>query len=196
MQTLVSRATGHPQLRDYQEAAVAAVRKYPKPRPVVVAATGAGKTVIASKIAVERLARGPVLFLAHRDELLDQTLDKFAMVFDGHGAPGQEVTIGRIQAEANDVAADFAVASVQTLSQPERLSQWLAAHETTPTVITDECHHAAARTYTRIYDALGLLGNSIREGHVHLGLTATPYRTDRADLTEIFDGVAYAVGIH
>ncbi|MBX5436758.1 MAG: DEAD/DEAH box helicase [Alicyclobacillaceae bacterium] len=195
MQTLVSRATGHPRLRDYQEAAVDAVRKYPKPRPVVVAATGAGKTVIASKIAVERLARGPVLFLAHRDELLDQTLERFAMVFDGHGAPGQEVTVGRIQAEANDVAADFAVASVQTLSQPERLSQWLAAHETTPTVITDECHHAAAASYKRIYAALGLLGD-VREGTLHLGLTATPYRTDRADLTQVYDGVAYAIGIH
>ncbi|WP_051663457.1 DEAD/DEAH box helicase [Alicyclobacillus macrosporangiidus] len=195
MKTLVSSGTRRLRLRDYQEAAVKAVHEYGKPRPVLVAATGAGKTVIASKIAVDRLNRGPVLFLAHRDELLDQTLEKFAAVFDSFGEAGRRVTVGRIQAEADDVAADFAAASVQTISQPERLSRWMAAHDTTPTLITDECHHARAASYMRIYEALGYLGDKVRDGGLHLGLTATPYRADGAGLRKVFDGVAYAIGV-
>ncbi|ACV58117.1 DEAD/DEAH box helicase [Alicyclobacillus acidocaldarius] len=195
MQFIVAKHQNNLKLRDYQVEAVDAIRRYPKPRPVLVAATGAGKTVISSQFAVERLERGPVLFLAHRDELLDQTLDKFSVVFDALAEKGREVKIGRIQGPDDDVEADFAVASVQTISQPERLERWMAAHETTPTVITDECHHATARTYMRIYHALGFLG-SVPEGHVHLGLTATPYRTDKADLRKVYDGVAYAIGIH
>ncbi|WP_051663491.1 DEAD/DEAH box helicase [Alicyclobacillus macrosporangiidus] len=195
MKTLVSSGKQRFRLRDYQQAAVKAVHEYGKPRPVLVAATGAGKTVIASKIAVDRLQRGPVLFLAHRDELLDQTLEKFAAVFDSFGEAGRRVTVGRIQAEADDVAADFAVASVQTISQPVRLSRWMAAHDTTPTLITDECHHARAASYMRVYEALGFLGDGVREGTLHLGLTATPYRADGAGLRKVFDGVAYAIGV-
>ena len=155
MKTITSRGTNALQLRDYQLEAVQAVQNYSKQKPVLVAATGAGKTVMAGRIMVERLNRGPVLFLAHRDELLDQTLEKFGAVFDSFAGSGEKVTVGRIQADEDDVDADVVVASVQTLSNPKRLMRWTDAHPATPTLITDECHHARAATYHRIYDALG-----------------------------------------
>jgi superfamily II DNA or RNA helicase len=43
---------------------------------IFVAAVGAGKTIIASAVIQARLPEGPALFLAHRDELLDQAIDK------------------------------------------------------------------------------------------------------------------------
>ncbi len=43
-----------------------------------MAAVGAGKTIIAAALIEARRPQGRALFLAHRDELLDQAIDKFA----------------------------------------------------------------------------------------------------------------------
>jgi hypothetical protein len=45
-------------------------------RVLGVAAVGAGKTIIASTVIQARLPEGPALFIAFRDELLFQALDK------------------------------------------------------------------------------------------------------------------------
>lgn len=200
MKTFVSHGTGALQLREYQTEAVDAIQHYQKQSPILVAATGAGKTVMASKVIVDRLKMGPVLFLAHRDELLDQTVEKFETVFDSFGAFGQSIRVGRVQADENEMDADVVVASVQTLANRKRLAEWVDSHGETSTIITDECHHARANTYLRIYEALGYLNTVQDTGgeeveRLHLGLTATPYRTDQKALNGVFDGVAYAIGL-
>ena len=51
---------------------------------LLVAAVGAGKTIIAAMIMKLHLGspNKRVLFLAHREELLDQTVEKLAMIDD------------------------------------------------------------------------------------------------------------------
>jgi superfamily II DNA or RNA helicase len=66
------------ELRPYQAEAVAGIFKSWEQfdRVLGIAPTGSGKTVIFADIAQKRLAFGRVLVLAHRDELIDQAIDK------------------------------------------------------------------------------------------------------------------------
>ena len=86
------------------------------------------------------------------------------------------------------------VASIQSLHRERLLhlpSQRL--------IITDEAHHAAAPSYRRVYHRLGLLAESpdkdplpvLHCDAIHLGVTATPKRTDDAGLLPIFDTVVF-----
>jgi len=65
------------ELRPYQEHAVSRTLQCwgQYDRLLGVAATGSGKTIIASAVIQARLPEGPALFLAHRDELLSQAID-------------------------------------------------------------------------------------------------------------------------
>ena len=71
-------------------------------------------------------------------------------------------------------------------------------------IITDECHHGAAATYRRIYEYLGVMAEDDEELHsagvavsnfptdtLHLGVTATPERTDKLGLSDIFDEIVF-----
>ena len=75
-------------LRDYQEAAVTSAIDFLKRgvNPLVIAPTGAGKTVIASEIMKRWMSANPgkmVVFVAHRKELLSQakaTMERFGIL--------------------------------------------------------------------------------------------------------------------
>jgi superfamily II DNA or RNA helicase len=163
-----------PELRRYQvdvtgrfRAAVDAGRR----RILMVAPTGAGKTVIASSIVHTAVERGQrVLFFSHRREITKQTCEKlFALGIDAGiiqagwpARPGQPVQ----------------VASVQTLTARAIRGSSI---ELPPAdlVIVDEGHHSMAETYRRIIDRY--------PSAVVLGLTATPCRKDGRGLGNIFE---------
>ena len=63
------------ELRPYQLDIVAETERHD--RPLIVAATGAGKTIIAAEI-IQRAENKHVLFLAHRRELIFQTRNHLA----------------------------------------------------------------------------------------------------------------------
>jgi superfamily II DNA or RNA helicase len=166
-------------LRPYQEQAVnqtlKAWAKYD--RLLGVAATGSGKTVIASALIWSRLQEGPTLFLAHRDELLDQATDKLRR------ATG--IVAAREQAGKHaDLLDCVVIGSVQTLRET-RLERWPEAHF--KTVIIDEAHRSAALTYRRILEHFS-------DAKV-LGVTATPDRSDQRSLGEIFEEIAFEIGL-
>lgn len=142
-----------------------------------VAPTGAGKTIIASA-AVERLIGGSdarACVLAHRDELTDQNRSKFEWV-----APG--ISTGVVNASVKDWSGQVAFAMVQTLARKANLDDMPALD----LLAIDEAHHAAADSYLRIVDRARRLNPACRI----LGLTATPTRSDRRGLLEVFDNVA------
>ncbi len=124
--------------------------------------TGAGKTVAGIGEPCRRIVYkgGSALLLVHRDELVKQTADKLSKF---------GLTYGIIAAKWGknpNPDAPIQIAMVQTLRN--RLDKIRK-----PTyIIVDECHLAAARTYTTILN------------HFHdvmrLGLTATPCRMDGA----------------
>jgi superfamily II DNA or RNA helicase len=141
-------------------------------------ATGAGKTVIAAE-AMRRLQEHHhwrCLFLVHREELLLQTLDKLSAVWP-------ECDVGAVQAWRNDANAEqVLVGSVQTLVRPNRRQQI----GTVDMIVTDEAHHARALSYRQVYAAL--------RPKFHLGITATPKRSDGMGLNKVFDEIIYHIG--
>jgi superfamily II DNA or RNA helicase len=106
------------QLRPYQEEAVSRTLQCwtQYDRLLGVAAVGAGKTIIAAAVIQARLPEGPALFIAHRDELLNQAIDKLRR------ATG--IVASREQAGSHASLSDsVVVASVQTL-HAARLEKW------------------------------------------------------------------------
>lgn len=171
-------------LRPYQREAIDAVwaaHAGGMQRPAIVLPTGAGKTVVMSHAIREyrssQLKRAMVL--VHRDELADQTIAKLRAV-----AP--HLKVGKVKAQDNEVGADVVVASVQTVSRPQRLAQLRRSENRYGSigfVLTDECHHAVAASYGTVYDAF--------PHAVHLGVTATMARGDGAGLGKTWDDVVY-----
>src|SRR6266508_5885545 len=105
------------QLRPYQVAAVDAVTAAAQRgirRPLIQLPTGTGKTIIFCEQI--RARPGRALVLAHRDELIEQAADKLRMV-------DPTVQLGVVKAERDEHAAPVTVASVQTLSRPNRLAR-------------------------------------------------------------------------
>jgi DNA repair protein RadD len=128
-------------LREYQWKAVDDLMR--EKRPLLVAPTGSGKTVIASSV-IERAESRHVLFLAHRRELIKQTRNHLAE-FD--------IRAGIIMAgEPMDQMKGVQVASIQTLwSRSMRGNRDLPHADI---VIVDEAHHCRARTYRQSSTAI------------------------------------------
>jgi superfamily II DNA or RNA helicase/HKD family nuclease len=137
-------------------------------RNLVVAATGCGKTVIAA-LDYKRLG-GRLLFVAHREEILSQSLRTFrAVLRDGQFG---DLWTGRHQ----PTQGEHLFASVQKLHNQDLT---VIAPEHFDVVIVDEFHHAEAPTYQRLL-------NHFRP-KILLGLTATPERSDGKSIQSWFD---------
>lgn len=157
-------------LRDYQQRAVQNVIAALDRRPILVAPTGSGKTVMATAL-VEELGAS-TLWLAHRKELIDQAAKRL----EAHG-----LVCGIIMAGyAPMPLAQVQVASVQTLIRRDKPPADL--------VVIDECHHATADSYQSILDAYP-------QARV-VGLTATPFRLDGHGLGDLFGELIVAAYAH
>lgn len=174
-------------LRDYQEAAIAAVRRAwadGTRRPAVVLPTGAGKTVVFAHLAAQMRERGVrTLILAHRDELIEQAAAKVRAV-----AP--DLRVGILKGARREIRGrDVVVASVQSLAREPRRAEIAAAG--LRLVIVDECHHAVANTYMAILRALGCFDDDLMTGAYAVGVTATMGRSDRLALNAVWQEVVY-----
>ncbi len=172
------------QLRPYQQDAIQSVieaRRRGVRRMVIALPTGAGKTVIFSRLAA--MANRKVLVLAHRAELLQQAKEKLERTLDGQGV----VDIEQASSRATD-EAKIVVASLRSL-HAERLASLRAQHDF-GLVIYDECHHAPAEDNQRILRELGVF-ESDWTGTL-LGFTATTMRGDGKGLDEVFEEIVYS----
>jgi superfamily II DNA or RNA helicase len=139
-------------------------------------ATGTGKTVVAGldyRWLRETGRVDSLLFVAHRDEILAQSLATFRHVL-GEGSFGERLVGGERPAEWRHVFA-----SIQSLARLDLERVLWPEHF--DMVIVDEFHHAAAETKT--YATLLRHANP----KVLLGLTATPERADGQDVRIWFD---------
>lgn len=172
-------------LRPYQEEAlerIAAAEARGVRRPMLVAATGLGKTVMFCELARRR--GGRALILAHRDELVAQAAAKVREIWP-------EADVGIVKGGQDEVDAQVVVASVQTLSRDRRLSRLVAScsslvGEPFRTFVIDEAHHTAATSYRTVVDGLRA---GTETGPLLLGVTATPDRGDGKGLDELFDEI-------
>lgn len=143
-------------------------------RSLVVAATGTGKTVVAAldfRRLRETMKNPSLLFIAHRKEILGQSLSVFRQVLRD-GSFGELYVDGHRPSEWRHVFA-----SVQSLAKIDLAN--LQSNDF-DIVIVDEFHHAAADTYRRLLNHL--------QPKILLGLTATPERADGQSVLEWFDG--------
>lgn len=134
---------------------------------LLVAPTGAGKTVIGGELVrlVSQRSRR-VLWLAHRIELVEQAI----CAIQARGVRVVAHSAAKVCGENAD--EPVAVASLDTLYSRIQLNEhWRPAADL---VILDEAHHGAAQTYRHILD-------HYRDATL-IGLTATPERSDGAGL--------------
>ncbi len=174
-------------LRPYQRDAISAViaaRRRGVRRQVVCLPTGAGKTVIFSELA--RMAKKPVLVLAHRTELVQQAADKLARALGS--ADLVAVEQGSLRAPPG---VRVVVGSIRSL-RTHRIER-LQGSRDFGLVIYDECHHAAADDNQRVLRELGCFDDAW--GGTLLGVTATPVRGDGLGLDDIFEEIVYHRGL-
>jgi superfamily II DNA or RNA helicase len=145
-------------------------------RLLVVQPTGGGKTIEFAHVAKRRIAAGPVLILAHRDELIEQAIRKIALAV--------EIEADKEKAEAYaSKTASVVVGSIQTLCR--RCDRFPADHFRT--VIVDEAHHVLSVSYQRVVTYYG--------SAKVLGVTATPDRGDARNLGQYFEEIAHEVSL-
>jgi superfamily II DNA or RNA helicase len=142
-------------------------------RNLLVAATGTGKTVMAALDYFHlkfHLPRARLLFVAHREEILQKSLETFRLALRDHSFG--ELWVGG-KRPSN---FDHVFASIQSLSATG-FADLPADHF--DVVIIDEFHHAAASSYTSLLS------------HIQpvelLGLTATPERADGLPILHWFN---------
>ncbi len=144
--------------------ALAATREAGYAAGLVVLATGLGKTWL-SAFDTDAPEFQRVLFVAHREEILDQAFASFRAV-------RPRGRFGRYSGEAKDSDVDVLFASIQTLSRAAHLRRF--PRDAFDYIVIDEFHHAAAHTYRALIDHF--------TPRFLLGMTATPERTDGGDL--------------
>lgn len=144
-------------------------------RNLVVAATGTGKTVISALDYKRFCKENPekpcrLLFVAHREEILKQSLYTFRAVLKD--ANFGEMFVGSYKPDQ----LDNLFISIQTFNSQS------FAEKTTPDfydyIVVDEFHHAAAPTYQKLL--------MYYQPHILLGLTATPERMDGKSILPYF----------
>lgn len=158
---------------------------------ILVLPTGAGKTRIAVTFALrECIPDKRVLWLAHREELLDQALTTF-LKLSGNASRPFDLAQFRQGAKHED-EADLFVGSIDMIKfevggRLKNLDRLLDASGGFDLVVVDECHHAPAGGWYRL---LTELKNRCRRAPRLLGLTATPTRNvdrEKGRLWSMFD---------
>ena len=142
---------------------------------LVVAATGVGKTIIAAfdyKRFKETHPRARLLFVAHRKEILEQSMEKFQEVLNDFNF-GELFVDGRRPSNL-----DYLFISIQSLNSASLVNH--ISRDYYDYIVVDEFHHAAAPSYQTLLTYF--------EPKILLGLTATPERMDGKDILKYFDG--------
>lgn len=145
-------------------------------RNLVVAATGTGKTVISALDYKRFRKQNPgkscrLLFVAHREEILKQSMYTFRAVLKD--ANFGEMFVGSYKPES----IDNLFISIQTFNS-QRFTE-KTAPDFYDYIIVDEFHHAAAPTYQKLL--------AYYQPRILLGLTATPERMDGKSVLPYFN---------
>ncbi len=197
------------QERDYQSKGIAKVFERLDAgvtKQIFSLCTGGGKTYVSARVA-SKFKR--ILFLVHVEELAEQAgaamLNEFYPeisindIIEQHGglipyfrylesnklfvSEEEANRFGIIKADLFKIDNHVTIASLQTIHR--RLDRIPADHF--DLIIYDECHTAGAASFKKTLDYF--------KPKLLLGLTATPYRADGANLADIFDEIVFQYGI-
>lgn len=144
-------------------------------RNLLVAATGTGKTIVAAldyrRTCQTEGGRPRLLFVAHREEILRQSIRTFREVL--RDADFGDLLTGNHQPDS----WDYLFTTIDSITRRDLLATF--GPDYWHTVIIDECHRLASDRFDR-------LATTIRP-RILLGLTATPERSDGQSITNYFD---------
>jgi ATP-dependent helicase IRC3 len=169
-------------LRDYQKEAVDSVIKEQIDgitRQLIALPTAAGKTIIMA--AITKHYNKKTLILAHRDELIQQAVNKLKLFC-------KKGSIGICKAKKKELDKQIVVGSVQSCITKKTLD--LLIEKNFDILMIDEAHHAPAKSYQKIIDALGFRANKLL-----IGVTATPERNDKLGLGDTFQKITFSRSI-
>lgn len=143
---------------------------------LLVAATGTGKTIISAFdykkfVLLNPNTKNRLLFVAHREEILKQSLDAFRMILRDRNFG--DLWVGRYEPSQKE----HLFISIQTFNSKEFTEN--IKEDYYDYVIIDEFHHSAAKSYRKLLEYI--------KPKILLGMTATPERMDGKDITEYFD---------
>jgi len=143
-------------------------------RNLVVAPTGTGKTLVAAFDYARQhyIGRRPrLLFLAHREELLEQARSRFRHVL-------RDESFGDLLGGGEEPTSyDHLFATIQSFRSRGLIELQGAKHW--DYAVLDEAHHVPAESYRHLITSL--------TPRILLGLTATPERMDGASILPWFD---------
>ena len=144
-----------------------------KNQGLIVMATGLGKTRVAAldvKAYLKKHKDARVLFICHNGNILLDARDRFKELF------GDSYSYGFFcnAFEKCEKRVDFLSATFQTMVKDKKKFK----PDTFDYIIVDECHHAKADGWEKVATYF--------KPKFILGLTATPDRMDKRDITEIF----------
>ncbi len=178
-------------LRDYQKKAVDSTYQYIKENkgsnPLIIAPTGAGKSLIISQIIKDTYKYKRILKLTHKKKLLQQNSDKVYKMI-----PNIDIGFYCASMKKKDIKKDITFASIQSIAN--NINKFKAFD----LVIIDEAHLIninSASQYKKVLEFLKICNPSIK----CIGLTATPYRLDCGYLygqeNSFFDGISFDIKI-
>ena len=150
-------------LRDYQEEVLNIIDNLQHGSYLIQMATGLGKTATFANIN----RKGRVLVLAHREELITQPIKYY------------DCPVGIEMANQHSNGEEVIIASIMSLTH--RLGKFKPNEF--DTIIIDEAHHAAARSYKKIINYF--------KPRLLLGFTATPNRGDKVRLDDVFEKIIF-----
>ena len=193
------------------------MEKEPSYSTLVVLPTGGGKTYTASlwllRHALNRHKK--VLWIAHRQMLLDQAAESFQKYAYAESLPNTASFQYRIVSGSRSHDRTIDIASKDQLLIVSKdsigrnlpsLDAWLDGEDEVY-LIVDEAHHSTAKTYRKIIEYVRLRVPRVKL----IGLTATPFRTEEKEqglLSKIYSdgvkngkaasgeiGIAYQIGL-
>ena len=147
-------------------------------RNLIVAATGTSKTVISAfdyQEFARTHSRARILFTAHREEILRQSLNTYRSVL-------QDANFGTLWVGANrpQEASEYEHLFVSISMFNSRFEEFFALLDSDfyDYIVIDEAHHSQADSYRKLFDHF--------QPQLLVGLTATPERMDGKDLRPDF----------
>lgn len=149
-------------------------------KALIISATGTGKTFLAA-FDVAEFKPKRCLFIVHRRNIAEAAMKTFMKRF------GVSKKYGLYSGTIRDIDVDFLFSTIQTITQDEHLTKFKP--DDFDYIILDETHRAAAESYQKV---LGYFKPKFL-----LGMTATPERTDGADIFALFNhNIAYEIRLH
>ena len=180
--------------RDYQRRAIDSLAEYWREQkgehPIIVAGTGAGKSVIqgvAIKEFLEQWAGTRILCLTHVKELIEQNYLRLDAI-----CPGIDAGIYSSGLKRRDMANQIIFGGIQSI--------YKKAFDFEPfdLIFIDECHLIPKKSigmYKRFIDDMTTMNPKVKI----IGLTATPFRMDNGSLIRgeerLFDGISCNISI-